>query len=113
MNHRTKNADIDSVVPEVLAAAIWTCSRLARHASALCKTICESYFRLTDCFSGKLCDEPPTMKPYSPGEQLPAILFDVEDREKFRIDVDGDFFALARVELHLAPAHQTLWRLAS
>src|SRR5205807_8351102 len=38
------------------------------HRSTILKLLRPAgYCRLTVCFSGKFCDDPPTMKPYSPG----------------------------------------------
>ena len=50
------------------------------------------------------------MKLYSPGIRLPAVLFDVEDRQIFRVNLDRNFLTLAGLEPHFAEAHQPFRR---
>ena len=45
------------------------------------------------------------------GYELPAVLIDVVDGEIFLVDVDGDFFAFAGLELDFAPCDEALGRL--
>src|SRR6201993_3762995 len=45
-------------------------------------------------------------------DQLPAILVDIEDGKIERIDLHRNVFALAGIQLHLAPAHETFGRLS-